>query len=96
LPPLNSYGDGVALGLGDSATSLAGEDLAATAGTIEKGGSGMPMSELAGRFISGLEEATGEVAVAGVSVDDEGATGCCSGVGDGLTVSEGDASTVGV
>jgi hypothetical protein len=54
----------------------------------------MLISELIGGFITGLDEATGEAAVAGVSVDD--ATGCCSGVGEGLTVSEDDASTVGV
>jgi hypothetical protein len=94
LPPLNSYGDGVPLGLGEGDTSLAGEDSVAAAGTIEKGGSGMLISELIGGFITGLDEATGEAAVAGVSVDD--ATGCCSGVGEGLTVSEDDASTVGV
>ena len=94
MPSLNSYGDGVAPGLDDGAPSFAEKDSLAAAGTIEKGGKGMPISELIEGFTTGLEEATGEAAVARVSVDD--ATGCCSGVGDGLAVSEGDAAGLGV
>jgi hypothetical protein len=84
-------GDG---GVNDGAPSLAIEDSLAAAGTIEKGGNGMLISEPVGSFMTGLEEATGEAAIADESVDD--ATGCCSRVGEGLMAFEGDASTLGV
>jgi hypothetical protein len=79
------------------ARTFGDEASVAAAGTIENGGSGIPMSAAPEFLAAGLGDKVDEGTAAGVSVDEGEALGCCcSGVEDGVGVSEGVGSAVGV